>query len=47
MIDHHVTGVIADHMGEGMSRMLDTMGLSVILEADGDARAAADAAASD
>jgi predicted Fe-Mo cluster-binding NifX family protein len=32
--------VIAEHMGPGMSRMLDTMAIRVVFGAGGDARAA-------
>lgn len=38
--EHHVEGVVAHHIGDGMVRMLDTMGLPVHLGAAGDARAA-------
>lgn len=40
LIDHEVTTVVAEHMGPGMARMLATMGLTVLLGAHGDARAA-------
>jgi predicted Fe-Mo cluster-binding NifX family protein len=40
LIDHHVDGVVAGHMGPPMARMLQTMGLRTVLGADGDARAA-------
>lgn len=46
LIDHQVEAVVAHHMGEGMQRMLSTMGLQVFLGADGDARAAVLAASS-
>ena len=36
--EHRVDTVIAGHMGDGMTRMLATMGLSVTLGAAGDAR---------
>jgi predicted Fe-Mo cluster-binding NifX family protein len=36
--DHHVDVVVADHMGGGMRRMLDTMRVSVHLGAGGHAR---------
>ena len=36
--EHHVDTVIAGHMGDGISRMLTTMGVSVALGAAGDAR---------
>lgn len=38
--ENHVDAVIAHHVGEGMVRMLNTMGLPMYLEATGDARAA-------
>lgn len=38
--EHHVEVVVADHMGEGMSRMLRTMGITAHLGAAGDARQA-------
>jgi predicted Fe-Mo cluster-binding NifX family protein len=41
--DHHVEAVVANHMGEGMLRMLDAMRLPVHLGAAGDARAALEA----
>ena len=40
LIDHHVESVVAEHMGDGMVRMLATMGIRTSLGADGDARAA-------
>jgi predicted Fe-Mo cluster-binding NifX family protein len=40
---HHVEAVVANHMGDGMVRMLDTMGLPVHMGAAGDARAAVQA----
>jgi predicted Fe-Mo cluster-binding NifX family protein len=46
LLDHQVEAVVAHHMGEGMLRMLSTMGLQVFLGADGEARAAVLAAAS-
>ena len=42
--EHHVEAVVANHIGPGMVRMLDTMGLPVHLGAAGDARAAVRAA---
>ena len=39
LIDHDVTTVMAEHMGEGMTRMLATMGIPTLLGAHGDARA--------
>ncbi len=38
--DQRVDTVVADHMGPGMSRMLQTMGVTVQLGAAGDARTA-------
>ena len=38
--DQQVEAVVVNHMGDGMTRMLDTMGLPVYLGAAGDARAA-------
>lgn len=38
--DHAVDAVVAHHMGEGMSRMLERMGVRVQLGAGGDARQA-------
>ena len=38
--DHHVEAVVVGHMGPGMTRMLTTMGIRVVLQAQGDARAA-------
>lgn len=43
--DNGVQTVVAHHMGDGMSRMLLTMGLEVRLGASGDARTAAVTAA--
>jgi len=45
LIEHGVQVVVAQHMGPGMTRMLGTMGLRVVIGADGDARAAVLAAA--
>jgi len=42
--EHDVEAVVVDHMGDGMVRMLDTMGLPVHYGAAGDARAAVKAA---
>lgn len=42
--EHGVEAVVVDHMGDGMVRMLDTMGLPVHSGAVGDARAAVKAA---
>jgi predicted Fe-Mo cluster-binding NifX family protein len=41
--DHHVEAVVANHMGDGMVRTLDTMGLPCTWAAAGDARAAVQA----
>lgn len=38
--EHHVEAVVANHIGPGMVRMLDTMGVPMHLGAAGDARAA-------
>jgi predicted Fe-Mo cluster-binding NifX family protein len=38
--DHHAEAVVANHVGNGMVRMLDTMDLPLHLGAAGDARAA-------
>ncbi len=38
--EHHVDTVVAHHVGDGMIRMMDTMGLTLHLEASGAARAA-------
>lgn len=38
--ENHVEAVVANHVGDGMVRMLDTMGLALHLDAEGDARAA-------
>jgi predicted Fe-Mo cluster-binding NifX family protein len=40
LLEHHVEGVVAHHVGEGMVRMMSTMKLPLYLEATGDARAA-------
>ena len=37
--EHHVDTVVAGHMGDGMTRMLGTMRIAVVLGAAGDARA--------
>jgi predicted Fe-Mo cluster-binding NifX family protein len=47
LIDHNVEVVVAEHMGEGMTRMLTTMGIRTALGAHGDARTAVLAAAED
>ena len=39
-----VTMVVADHVGEGMLRMLDTMKIRIVLDASGSAREAVKAA---
>ncbi len=38
--DQHVDAIVANHMGLGMTRMLEQMGLKTYLGASGDARAA-------
>ncbi len=38
--EHHVEAVVANHIGDGMVKMLDTMALPVHLDASGDARTA-------
>jgi len=43
--DHHVEAVLANHVGDGMVRTLDAMGLPLHLGAAGDARAAVKAVA--
>jgi predicted Fe-Mo cluster-binding NifX family protein len=43
--EHAVQAVVAGHMGPGMLRMLRTMGLTVYLDAHGDAHQAVAAAA--
>jgi predicted Fe-Mo cluster-binding NifX family protein len=45
LLQNHVEGVVANHVGEGMVRMLDTMKVPLFLEATGDARSAVLAAA--
>jgi len=42
--EHGVEAVVVDHIGDGMVRMLDTLGLPVHSGAAGDARAAVKAA---
>ena len=42
--DQHVEAVVVNHMGDGMTRMLGTLGLPVHLGAAGDARTAVKAA---
>jgi predicted Fe-Mo cluster-binding NifX family protein len=44
--EHEVEAVVANHIGPGMVRMLDTMSLPVHLGAAGNARAAVQAASS-
>ncbi len=39
--DQNVQAVVVNHMGDGMRRMLDTMGIRVVPDATGDARSAA------
>ena len=43
--EHHVDTVLANHMGEGMARMLQKMGVTVRLGLAGDARRAVTAPA--
>ena len=43
--DQKIESIVANHMGDGMTRMLETMGIPVHLGASGDARAAIKAAA--
>jgi len=38
--EHHIDAIVAHHIGDGMVRMLGTMGIPVYLDAAGDARAA-------
>lgn len=38
--EHNVESVVVHHMGDGMTRMLNTMGIPVQLGADGNARTA-------
>jgi predicted Fe-Mo cluster-binding NifX family protein len=45
--EHHVEAVVANHIGAGMVRMLDTMALPVHLGAEGNARVAVEAASRD
>lgn len=40
LLEHRVQMVVADHMGQGMLRMLQTMGITVHLGAAGEARQA-------
>jgi predicted Fe-Mo cluster-binding NifX family protein len=40
LLDHHISAVVANHVGDGMVKMLATMGLPLHLGAEGDARAA-------
>lgn len=42
--DHEVDTVVANHMGAGMSRMLERMGVTARLGASGDARRAVQSA---
>jgi predicted Fe-Mo cluster-binding NifX family protein len=43
--EHGVEVVVASHIGAGMIRVLDNMGIRTVLGADGDARAAVSRAA--
>jgi predicted Fe-Mo cluster-binding NifX family protein len=38
--EHQIQTVVANHVGDGMVRMVNTMGLTLRLDAQGDARAA-------
>lgn len=38
LLDHGVEAVVANHVGDGMVRMLDTMKIKLIVDASGDAR---------
>ena len=38
--EHHVAAVVVDHVGEGMTRMLQTMKVALVTGARGDAQAA-------
>ncbi len=40
LLQNHIEGVVVNHVGEGMVRMLATMKLPLFLDASGDARAA-------
>lgn len=40
LLEHHVETVVAHHVGDGMVKMLSTMGLPLHLDAVGDAKAA-------
>jgi len=44
--EYHVEALVANHIGDGMVRMLDTLGLPVHLGAVGDARSAVKAVCS-
>jgi len=46
LTSNEVTMVVADHMGEGMLRMLDTMKITIALDASGSAKEAVQAAIS-
>lgn len=41
---HQVAAVVVDHVGPGMVRMLDTMGIAILESVGGDARASVKAA---
>ena len=47
LLEHNVQIVVAKHMGDPMTRMLEKLNLNVRLGASGDARAAVRAAAAD
>ncbi len=40
LLDHQIEAVIADHVGDGMVRMLSTMKIQLLTGAQGDARSA-------
>lgn len=40
LLENHIEAVVADHVGDGMVRMLATMGITLHVGADGDARVA-------
>lgn len=45
--EHQVEAVVVDHVGEGMVRMLQTMGIALVTRARGDAQAVVLAVAQD
>ena len=40
LLDHQIEAVVADHVGDGMVRMLSTMKIQLLVGAQGDARGA-------